>query len=115
MQGKDKPAIAAPVSPERRDASPKKVEDIAPEAKAAKDAGWLAALHGYFTQAGLSVAAVTAFVVANKEAFIGVGVVLGLVLVGSLILTRYQKRKTASIVRTVTAAVQEGDRFRSAN
>ena len=37
------------------------------------------------------------------------------VIAGSIAVSYYQKRKAASIVQTVTEAVQDGDRFRSAN
>ena len=115
MQGKDKPAIAAPVSPERRDASPKKVEDIAPEAKTAKEGGFLATLDGYFKIAMAALAGGLGFVVENKETFAALGVGAAALLLAGLAFNYYQTRKAAKIVRTVTAAVQEGDRFRSAN
>lgn len=114
MQGKAKPAITAPIAPERRDASPEKVEDIAPEAKAAKDAGFLATLDGYAKIFTGGVALVCGFIVENKEAFAALGVSVAVLVLAGLAFNYYQKRKAASIVQTVTAAVQEGDRFRSA-
>lgn len=120
MQGKDKPAIAAPVSPERRGASPKKVEDIAPEAKTAKDSGWWATIDAgikaFAAGASVYIASAAQTIVDNKETILVYGGwAVALVIAGSIAVSYYQKRKAASIVQTVTAAVQDGDRFRSAN
>ena len=119
MQGKDKPAIAAPVSPERRGASPKKVEDIAPEAKTAKDTGWWATvdagIKAFAAGASVYIASAAQTIVDNKETILVYGGwAVALVIAGSIAVSYYQKRKAASIVQTVTAAVQDGDRFRSA-
>mgnify|MGYP003442054386 CR=1 FL=1 len=103
----------------RRDASPKKVEDIAPEAKTAKDSGWWATvdagIKAFAAGASVYIASAAQTIVDNKETILVYGGwAVALVIAGSIAVSYYQKRKAASIVRTVTAAVQDGDRFRSA-
>lgn len=104
----------------RRDASPKKVEDIAPEAKTAKDTGWWATvdagIKAFAAGASVYIASAAQTIVDNKETILVYGGwAVALVIAGSIAVSYYQKRKAASIVQTVTAAVQDGDRFRSAN
>jgi hypothetical protein len=104
-------AKRAPNPPTR---SPTTVEEIAPEVKTAKEGGFLATLDGYFKIAVAAIASGLGFVVENKETFAALGVGVGVLLLAGLAFNYYQKRKAAQIVQTATAAVQEGDRFRSA-
>ena len=98
----------------RRDASPKKVEDIAPEAKPVRDIGFWAkimgalglagtALEGVFKKAGEAAEAVSVF------GWTGTALSIAVVVVAFILWQR--SRKADSVI---TAAVQEGDRFRSA-
>lgn len=125
VEYKDPPTIAllwhmqstaakrATPSPARRDASPKKVDEIAPEVKAAKDAGWLAAIQkavlGVYTAAILPAAM---YLKDNPEivAALGVAGVVAILIVNVMLARRAQ-----TAVDIGTAAVQDGDRFRSSD